>query len=178
MDFIKCANDQNGLAIGARHITVSTCGIPDKIRAYGKEGIQINLAISLHASNEALREELMPICRAHPIPELFDAVADYEKNAGRRVTFEYILLRGVNDSLDNANELADLIHEYGIYAYVNLIPYNEVQEKPFKRSPSSAIKAFADRLMKRGINTTIRKEFGSDIDAACGQLRAKYMKKK
>ena len=120
----------------------------------------------------------MPICRAHPIPELFDAVADYEKNAGRRVTFEYILLRGVNDSLDNANELADLIHEYGIYAYVNLIPYNEVQEKPFKRSPSSAIKAFADRLMKRGINTTIRKEFGSDIDAACGQLRAKYMKKK
>lgn len=178
MDFIKCANDQNGLAIGARHITVSTCGIPDKIRAYGKEGIQINLAISLHASNEALREELMPICRAHPIPELFDAVADYEKNAGRRVTFEYILLRGVNDSLDNANELADLIHEYGIYAYVNLIPYNEVQEKPFKRSPSSAIKAFADRLMKRGVNTTIRKEFGSDIDAACGQLRAKYMKKK
>ena len=177
LDFVKCANDQNGLAIGARHITVSTCGIPSGIRKYGKEGIQINLAISLHAPNQELRQELMPVGRAYPIPELFSAIAEYESDAGRRVTFEYIMLAGFNDSLAQADELADLIHQYKIYAYVNLIPYNEVKEKPYKRSSSSSIKAFADRLMKRGINTTVRKEFGSDIDAACGQLRAKYMKR-
>ena len=105
-----------------------------------------------------------------------DAIKEYESDAGRRVTFEYILLRGINDSPEQADELADLIHNYGIFAYVNLIPYNEVVEKPFRRSSPEAIKAFHDRLMKRGINTTVRKEFGSDIDAACGQLRSKVIK--
>lgn len=175
LSFLKCANSQFGLAIGARHITVSTCGLPEGIRRYGKEGLQINLAISLHAPNQEVRERLMPIARKYALPELFEAIREYEGDAGRRVTFEYILLKDLNDSLAQADELADLIHEYGIYAYVNLIPYNEVKEKPFKRSPASRIKAFSERLNKRGITTTIRKEFGGDIDAACGQLRAKVL---
>ena len=173
MSFIKTANDQFGLAIGARHITVSTCGIPEGIRKYGKEGIQINLAISLHAPNDETRNQIMPISKAYPLDQLISAIQEYEKDAGRRVTFEYILLRDVNDSLSHADMLADLIHDNGIFAYVNLIPYNEVAEKTFRRSSPVAIKAFHDRLMKRGINATIRKEFGSDIDAACGQLRSK-----
>ena len=175
MDFIRIANDQAGLEIGARHITVSTCGLVDGIRKYGHEGIQINLAISLHAPNDAIRNQLMPISRAYPMDKLMEAIKDYESNANRRVTFEYIMLAGLNDSLAHADDLADLIHRYGIFAYVNLIPYNEVVEKPYKRSSFSAIKAFADRLMKRGINTTVRKEFGTDIDAACGQLRSKVI---
>lgn len=175
MAFVKAANDQFGLAIGARHITVSTCGLVDGIRKYGHEGIQINLAISLHAPNDEIRNQIMPISRGYPMDQLMEAVKDYEANAGRRVTFEYILLAGLNDSLAQADELADLIHKYGIFAYVNLIPYNEVAEKPYRRSSPQAIKAFADRLMKRGINTTVRKEFGGDIDAACGQLRSKVI---
>ena len=175
MSFVKASNDPFGLAIGARHITVSTCGLVDGIRRYGKEGIQINLAISLHAPNDAIRNQIMPISRAYPMAQLMEAVKDYEENAGRRVTFEYILLAGLNDSLEQADELADLIHQYGIFAYVNLIPYNEVAEKPYKRSSAKQIKAFADRLMKRGVNTTVRKEFGGDIDAACGQLRSKVL---
>lgn len=175
LSFVKASNDQMGLAIGARHITASTCGLVDGIRKYGHEGIQINLAISLHAPNDAIRNQIMPISRGYPMDQLMEAVKDYENNAGRRVTFEYILLAGLNDSLACADELADLIHKYGIFAYVNLIPYNEVKEKPFKRSSREAIKAFADRLMKRGINTTVRKEFGGDIDAACGQLRSKVL---
>lgn len=177
LSFLKCANSPFGLAIGARHITVSTCGLPEGIVRYGMEGLQFNLAISLHAPSQEVRQEIMPIARRYAIPELFEAIHEYEANAGRRVTFEYILLAGINDSLEDADTLANLIREHDIFAYVNLIPYNEVQEKPFKRSSSTAIKAFADRLMKKGINTTIRKEFGGDIDAACGQLRAKVMQK-
>ena len=175
LSFVKTANDQSGLAIGARHITVSTCGLVDGIKKYGHEGIQINLAVSLHAPNDEIRNQIMPISKAYPMDRLMEAIKDYEENAGRRVTFEYILLAGLNDSLAHADELADLIHKYGIFAYVNLIPYNEVAEKPFRRSSHNAIKAFADRLMKRGINTTVRKEFGGDIDAACGQLRSKVI---
>ena len=177
MDFVRIANDQNGLAIGARHITVSTCGLVDGIKKYAEEGIQINLAISLHAPNDAIRNQIMPISKGYPLPSLIDAIKYYEEKAGRRITFEYILLSGLNDSLSCADELADLIHDNHIFAYVNLIPYNPVKEKPYKRSSKEQIKAFADRLMKRGINATVRKEFGNDIDAACGQLRAKYTSK-
>ena len=173
MRFIKTVNDPFSLAIGARHITVSTCGLVDGIRKYGKEGIQINLAISLHAPNDEIRRSLMPIARAYPMDVLFDAIRDYEENAGRRVTFEYILHKGINDSIAHADMLADLIHEKGVFAYVNLIPYNEVEENGFKRSSDKAITDFFNRLNRRGINCTIRKEFGDDIDAACGQLRAK-----
>jgi 23S rRNA (adenine2503-C2)-methyltransferase len=171
--FVHIMNDAAGLAIGARHITVSTCGLVDGIRKYAKEGIQINLAISLHAPTDEIRQKIMPIAKAYPLKELMDAVHDYEAEGGRRVTFEYIMLKGVNDSLEDADALAKLIR--GTLAYVNLIPYNPVKEKPYERSPEPQVRAFWDRLMKQGINTTIRKEFGSDIDAACGQLRVKYV---
>ena len=176
MAFVRVINEQRGLAIGARHITVSTCGLVPGIKKYGREGLQINLAISLHAPNDTLRNQIMPISKAYKMPELLEAIKDYEENAGRRVTFEYILIKDFNDSVACANELADLIHDSGIFAYVNLIPINPVKEKGFLRPSGEAIHAFHDRLMKRGINTTIRKEFGTDIDAACGQLRAKYQK--
>lgn len=171
IDFIRIINDQKALAIGARHITVSTCGIPDKIIRYGKEGLQVNLAISLHAPNNRLRSSLMKINKAYPLEILIPAVKDYIENSGRRVTYEYILLKGINDSLECADELTKLIAP--TFAYVNLIPYNEVKENPYKRADNKTVKAFQDRLIKNGVNVTIRKEFGSDIDAACGQLRAK-----
>lgn len=172
MDFVKIVNHQKALAIGARHITVSTCGIPDKIREYAKSGLQINLAISLHAPNDELRSSLMPINKAYNLHELIEAIKEYNLIANRRVTFEYILLKDVNDSFNHADELAELIRP--VFAYVNLIPYNEVDENGFHRSKN--IKAFMDRLIKNGVNATIRKEFGTDIDAACGQLRAKKEK--
>ena len=173
MDFIRIINNPYSLAIGARHITVSTCGIPEKIRQYANEGLQTNLAISLHAPNDKIRSMLMPINIKYPLSELMDAINYYEKTADRRVTFEYILLKGINDSLENAKELKELIK--GTRAYVNLIPYNEVNENKFKRSNS--VHDFFDYLMKNKVNTTVRKEFGTDIDAACGQLRAKNERK-
>jgi 23S rRNA (adenine2503-C2)-methyltransferase len=172
MSFVRSANEQKGLAIGARHITVSTCGLPAGIRRYANEGLQINLAISLHAPNDEIRSRLMPVAKAYPLSELMDAVRYYEKTAGRRVTFEYIMLKGVNDSKECADELASLIK--GTLAYVNLIPYNPVKEKPFERSPERATRAFQSELKRLGVNCTVRKEFGSDIDAACGQLRVRY----
>jgi 23S rRNA (adenine2503-C2)-methyltransferase len=173
--FVHIMNEQRGLAIGARHITVSTCGLVDGIRRYANEGIQINLAISLHASNDETRKKLMPIANRYSLAELIDAVRYYLDHSGRRVTFEYILIKGVNDSLADADELAALLK--GILCYVNLIPLNPVKEKPFERSSEKAIRAFYERLNEKGINCTIRKEFGSDIDAACGQLRVKYVSK-
>lgn len=171
MTFVRIANEQKGLSIGARHITVSTCGLIDGIRKYGKEGLQINLAISLHAPNDEIRRRLMPIARTYSMDELLEAVREYEENAGRRVTFEYILVKGLNDSLEHAAELAKRLR--GIFSYVNLIPLNPVKEKPFERSSDKNVRAFHKYLNDHGVNCTVRKEFGTDIDAACGQLRAK-----
>ena len=171
VNFIKIVNNPKAFEIGARHITVSTCGIPDKTRQYAKEGIQINLAISLHAPNDEIRNRLMKINQRYPLKELIAATKDYIKDAGRRVTFEYILLKDINDSYENAVELAKLIK--GILAYVNIIPYNEVKENEFKRSDKNRVHEFLDWLTKLGVHAQIRKEFGSDISAACGQLRAK-----
>lgn len=171
MGFIRVLNHPHGFAIGARHITVSTCGLVPMIEKYANEGIQINLAISLHAPNDEIRNKIMPISRKYPMDELMKAVKYYEQTAGRRVTFEYILLKGVNDSTDNARELARLIK--GTLAYVNLIPYNPVNEMKYQRSDEKSVHNFMDTLMKLGVNVTVRKEFGTDIDAACGQLRAK-----
>lgn len=171
MRFIRIANEAKGLAIGARHITVSTSGIAPKIVTYSKEGLQVNLAISLHASNDETRNKLMPINKAYPLEKLFDAIREYCVNSDRRVTIEYILLKGINDSIKNADELTKLLK--GVFAYVNLIPYNEVEENEFKRSDKQSVRAFYERLKNNGVNVTIRKEFGTDIDAACGQLRAK-----
>ncbi len=171
MEFIRIINNQKALAIGARHITVSTSGIPDKIIKYGQEGLQINLAISLHAPNNELRNKLMKINKAYPLEVLIPAVSEYIKLSSRRVTYEYIMLKDVNDSLEHAKELVELIKP--TYAYVNLIPYNQVDENGYKRADNNKVHAFMDYLIKHGVTTTIRKEFGSDIDAACGQLRAK-----
>ena len=175
LDFIRILNHPHGLAIGARHITVSTCGIVDKIKKYAHEGLQINLAISLHAPNDQLRNKIMPINFKYNLTELMEAVKYYEKVANRRVTFEYILLKEVNDSKENALELVNLIK--GTLAYVNLIPFNPVEELKYKRSDSKTVHQFLDILMKNNVTATIRKEFGTDIDAACGQLRAKNEKK-
>jgi 23S rRNA (adenine2503-C2)-methyltransferase len=174
--FVHIMNEQKGLAIGARHITVSTCGLVEGIKKYAEEGIQINLAISLHAPNDEIRKKIMPIASRYSIKELLDAVKYYIDKAGRRVTFEYIMIKGLNDSLECADELADLLK--GTLCYVNLIPLNPVKEKPFERSSNNATHLFSERLNSKGINCTIRKEFGTDIDAACGQLRVKYVDKK
>lgn len=167
--FIRIINDQKGLDIGARHITVSTCGIIPKILKFMEEGIQVNLAISLHASNDVLRNRLMPINKVYNIGKLIETIKLYISKTNRRVTFEYIMLDGVNDSEKAANELSDLLR--GINCYVNLIPYNETSSD-LKRSKKEKTLRFYDILKKRGINVTIRREFGLEIDAACGQLRA------
>ena len=171
MDFIRIVNAQKGLAIGARHITISTCGLPDRIRQYAKEGLQTNLAISLHAPNNELRDKLMKINKAYPLEVLMPAIKEYESVAGRRVTYEYLLLEGINDTKECAEQLIKLIK--GTNGYVNLIPYNETNKNDYKRSSGNRVHTFLDILMKGGVKATIRKEFGSDIDAACGQLKAK-----
>lgn len=171
IDFIRIINHPKALAIGARHISVSTCGIVPGILKYAKEGLQSNLAISLHAPNDEIRNKIMPISKGYKMEELMEAVRFYEKEAGRRVTFEYIMLKGVNDSLECAEQLVKLIK--GTLAYVNLIPYNPVDENSFARSEDKQVHKFFSYLMQHGVNTTVRKEFGNDIDAACGQLRAK-----
>ena len=171
LDFIRIMNHPKGLAIGARHITISTCGIPDGIRRYAREGLQTNLAISLHAPNNELRNKLMRINKAYPLEVLFPAIREYEEVSKRRVTYEYLLLEGINDTLECAEELCNLIK--GTMGYVNLIPYNETKLNDYKRSSNNRVHAFLDYLVKHGVTATIRKEFGSDIDAACGQLKAK-----
>ena len=174
LKFLTVINYAKGLEIGARHITVSTCGIVPKIKEFAEFPLQINLALSLHAPNNDLRNRLMKINKAYPIEEVMDAIKYYYEKTNRRVTFEYILLHGINDTASCAKELIKLIR--GMNVYVNLIPYNEVTTKPFKTTPHDEAEAFFSILHKAGINVTLRMEHGSDIDAACGQLRAKRMR--
>lgn len=171
MDFIRIVNHPKALAIGARHITVSTCGIIEGINKYAREGLQTNLAISLHAPNDLIRNKLMKINKVYPLEKLIPAIRNYEELSGRRVTYEYLLIDGVNDSKEDALELTNLIK--GTMGYVNLIPYNETNLNDYKRSSNNRVHAFLDILVNNGVTATIRKEFGSDIDAACGQLKAK-----
>ena len=175
LKFLSIVNEPHGLEIGARHISISTCGLVPKIYDYAKENLQSNLAISLHAPNNEVRDQIMPINKAYRIEELVKAISDYIDQTNRRVTIEYILLNKINDTVKHANELADLLH--GLNVYINLIPYNEVKEKTFKRSTKEAMRSFYDQLKKRSMNVTLRLEQGHDIDAACGQLRSKHMKK-
>ena len=170
MNFIRIITDPYALAIGQRHITVSTSGIVPKIKEFADEETGVNLAISLHAPNNTLRSKIMKINNAYKIEEILDAVKYYIKKTNRRVTFEYIMLRNVNDSKECALELCSILK--GINCYVNLIPYNETENIEFKRSNPSQIGEFYDILKKNNINVTIRKEFGSKVSAACGQLRA------
>ena len=170
MDFIRIINDPKGIDIGARHITVSTCGVVPKIRQFTQDFSQVNLAISLHAPNDLIRNKIMPISKAYKLDELMNSIKDYINTTNRRVTLEYIMLENINDSPECAKELSHLLKN--LNCYVNLIPYNETENIGFKRTKKMQILAFYDILKKNGINVTIRKEFGSKVDAACGQLRA------
>ena len=174
IEFIKIINDDKGLAIGARHITVSTCGIIPKIKEFMTLPLQINLAISLHASNNELRSKIMPINKVYSLSQLLSTIDEYITRTNRRVTIEYVMLNNVNDNEVNAQELIDLFK--GKNVYINLIPYNETSHIIYKKSPKDKIMKFYDILKKGGINVTIRKEFGSKISAACGQLRSKEVK--
>lgn len=174
MSFLKIINHDKGLMIGARHITVSTSGIVPKIYQFADENMQINFAISLHAPNTELRSRLMPINRAYKLDDLMKSVRYYIDKTGRRISFEYGLFGGVNDSVEHAEELASLLK--GLKCHVNLIPVNYVPERDYVRTPKDKIFAFEKTLKNRGINVTIRREQGHDIDAACGQLRAKERK--
>ncbi|MCK4551364.1 MAG: 23S rRNA (adenine(2503)-C(2))-methyltransferase RlmN [Tenericutes bacterium] len=174
IDFIKVINYKHGLQIGARHISVSTSGIVPRIYDYANEEIKTNLAISLHAPNDRLRTKIMKINKSYPLNDVINASKDYFSKTKRRITFEYILLKGVNDEIKHANELSDLIR--GINAYVNIIPYNPVSEFDYKKTDERRASIFYSQLIKRGINATLRREQGSDIDAACGQLRYKNEK--
>ncbi|AZU61473.1 23S rRNA (adenine(2503)-C(2))-methyltransferase RlmN [Neobacillus mesonae] len=174
MAFLKIVNHDKSLNIGARHITVSTSGIIPKIYKFADENMQINFAISLHAPNTELRTRLMPINKAYKLDDLMKAVRYYIDKTGRRISFEYGLFGGVNDSTEHAEELADLVK--GLKCHVNLIPVNYVPERDYVRTPKEKIFAFEKTLKNRGINVTIRREQGHDIDAACGQLRAKERK--
>ncbi len=172
MKFIDIINHPKGMAIGARHITISTCGIIPKIKEFMKEKRQVNLAISLHAPNDTLRSRLMPINKAYPLTELIPVLKEYVDETHRRLTFEYIMLKGINDQKVHAIELAKLLR--GINCYVNLIPYNETSHIEYEKSSKERILQFYDTLKKEKINVTIRREFGSKVMAACGQLRSHY----
>lgn len=178
MDFLHVVNDAKGLAIGARHITVSTSGLAHKIKEFAESGLQVNLAISLHAPNNEVRTSIMRINRNFPLEKLMAAVDFYLEKTNRRITFEYIMLSNVNDRPEHAQQLAALLKGKHKLAYVNLIPYNKVNEHDqYSRSSKTDVLAFYDILKKNGVNCVIRKEFGTDIDAACGQLRSKQIKK-
>lgn len=169
LKFIELVNAPEGLNIGQRHISISTCGIVDKIRELAKKKLQITLLISLHAPTDEKRSEIMPINKKHPIEELISACREYVSVTSRRISFEYTLISGVNDSGCEADRLSALLKD--ILCHVNLIPVNKVEETGFRKSSRGSIEAFRQRLEKNGISTTVRREMGSDINAACGQLR-------
>ena len=173
MNFIRIITSNKGIDMGSRHITVSTCGIIPGIKKFMNDFSQVNLAISLHAPNDKIRNRIMPISKSYKLSELMNVIKEYINKTNRRVTFEYVMLENINDSIDCAKELSKLLK--GINCYVNLIPYNETENIEFKRTKKVQILAFYDILKKNGICVTIRKEFGSNVDAACGQLRAKSM---
>jgi 23S rRNA (adenine2503-C2)-methyltransferase len=172
INFINNINNPKGLDIGSRHITVSTCGIIPKINSLADYDKQINLAISLHAPNDEIRNKLMNINKAYPIADLMLAIKNYIMKTNRRVTFEYVMFAGINDSVACAQELSALLR--GINCYVNLIPYNTTSYKRYQKSDKETVLQFYDILKKKGIGVTIRKEFGSKVNAACGQLRSNY----
>ena len=174
IQFLRMLTDTNGLNISQRNITVSTCGIVPKIRAFAEEDLQVTLALSLHASDNEKRKELMPIAYTYSLGEVMDACRYYFQKTGRRMTYEYRLVGGVNDTREDAKALAGLLR--GQNCHVNLIPVNPVKEKGYVQPDHTAVLDFKDKLEKYGINATIRREMGRDIDGACGQLRRSYEK--
>ena len=166
-------NSPFGLAIGSRHISISTCGIVPAIERFAKENVQYNLAISLHAASDDVRDSLMPINKAYNLEKLFNSIRYYASLNNRRITFEYLLLDGINNREIDAKNIKKLVK--GLDAYINLIPYNEVKENEFKSASDESALKFYDMLKKEGVQVTLRQKRGVDIDAACGQLRAKRM---
>ena len=173
--FVRILTDENGLNISQRNITVSTCGLIDKIKALAEEELQITLALSLHAPNDEVRKQLMPIAERFDIESAIKACVYYYEKTGRRITFEYSLVEGVNDLPAHAVELAGRIK--GLNCHINLIPVNPIKERSYRQSEGKNIQNFKNILEKYRINVTIRREMGTDIDAACGQLRKSYMDK-
>ncbi len=169
LKFLELLTDENGLHISQRNVTVSTCGLVPRIKELADKELQITLALSLHATTDEKRRKLMPIANKYTIAELMEACAYYFERTGRRITFEYALVGGVNDTSEDARELTELIRS--LNCHVNLIPVNPIKERSFVQSESEAIAAFKNKLEKNGINVTIRREMGRDIDGACGQLR-------
>ncbi|MBR4421889.1 MAG: 23S rRNA (adenine(2503)-C(2))-methyltransferase RlmN, partial [Erysipelotrichaceae bacterium] len=174
MKAMSIINDPFGLKIGARHISISTCGLVKGIERFAKENLQYNLAISLHAPNNELRSSLMPVNDAYPLEKLFEALRHYSAENNRRLTFEYLLLKGINDEKEHVLQLKELLK--GMNAYINLIPYNSVKEKDYESSGEERALRFYDMLKKEGVAVTLRTKKGDDIDAACGQLRANKLK--
>jgi 23S rRNA (adenine2503-C2)-methyltransferase len=165
--------DENGLNISQRNITISTCGLPEKIKKLAEEDLQITLALSLHAPNDRIRQQLMPVAQRYDLETVLEACKFYYSKTGRRMTFEYSLIEGINDSMDDAKELASRIKGLGIH--VNLIPVNPIKERNYRHSDVQKIQKFKNILEKYRINVTIRREMGTDINAACGQLRKSYL---
>ena len=174
LKFIRMLSDENGLNISQRNITVSTCGIVPKIKELAEENLQITLAISLHAPTDEKRKELMPIANSYSLKELTDACRLYFDKTGRRISFEYALVAGVNDRDEEVRELTQLLK--GLNCHVNLIPVNPIKERNFKSTDRLRVLDFKNKLEKNGINVTIRREMGRDIDGACGQLRRRHIK--
>ena len=173
--FIHLLSDENGLNISQRNITVSTCGIVPGIKKLSEEGLSITLALSLHAPNDEVRKTLMPVANKYSLSEVLPACKEYFEKTGRRLTFEYSLVQGVNDNLDEAKKLAALLKD--MHGHVNLIPVNPIKERDYKQSGKEAIEDFKNYLERKGINVTVRREMGRDIGGACGQLRKSYLKK-
>lgn len=173
--FIELLTDENGINISRRNLTVSTCGLVPRMRQLADEKLSITLALSLHASNQEKRKALMPVANSYDIHDVVDACKYYFAQTGRRVTFEYSLVGGVNDTAEDATELSALVH--GMNCHINLIPVNPIKERDYVQSNKGVIEAFKNRLEKNGINVTIRREMGRDIDGACGQLRKKHIDK-
>lgn len=174
LQFITLLTDENGLHMSQRNITVSTCGIVPRMRQLADRQLQITLALSLHAATDEKRRRLMPIADRYSLHELMEICAYYFEKTGRRITFEYSLVRGVNDTQEDASQLGELIK--GLNCHVNLIPVNPIKERDYVQSERRAVEAFKNKLEKNGINVTIRREMGRDIDGACGQLRRRYKK--
>ena len=170
--FIQMVSDENGLNISQRNITLSTCGLVPKIRELAELDLQITLALSLHAASKQVREEIMPVAKAYALPDVLAACRDYHEKTGRRLTFEYSVVRGVNDTQEEAEKLSRLLR--GMHGHVNLIPVNPIRERSFESPDRGTVEAFRDVLEKNGIAVTIRREMGRDISSACGQLRRRF----